>query len=262
MSRRIREVLEGRGRHKLLVPFFTVGYPSFRTSLDLVKAGIDAGADLVELGMPFSDPMADGPDIQLSSHVALQKGASLARVFEAVAAVRKYSQVPLILMGYYNPVFAMGPEKFSATAAAVGADGLIIPDLPVSESDELRLPAEAAGLSTVFLVSPTSSPARVRLIDSACTDFAYAVTVTGVTGGRAGFNRDTDAYLKGLKRRLSKPFVAGFGVSSPETARQLARYADGVVIGSALIKTYRTAPSRLTGIRAVGRLLSSLRKAL
>jgi tryptophan synthase alpha chain len=262
MSRRIAAMLDKRGRRKLLVPFFTVGYPGYRGSLELVRAGIDSGADLVELGMPFSDPMADGPDIQFSSHIALKRGASLSRVFDAVEAIRKYSQVPIVLMGYYNPVFAMGVDRFVTGASAAGADGLIIPDLPVGESEELRGPAESAGLSTVFLVSPTSTAARVRRIDHACTDFVYAVTVTGVTGGKRSFSRDTDAYLRSLRKSLTKPFVAGFGVSSPDSARRLARYADGVVIGSALIRAFRSAPSRSQGVRAVGRLLKSIRRAL
>jgi tryptophan synthase alpha chain len=259
---RISDLLARRGRRKLLVPFFTVGYPDFRTSLALIKAGIEAGSDIVELGMPFSDPMADGPDIQLSSHIALSRGTSLTSVFQAVQAMRKYSDTPLLLMGYYNPVVAMGTDRFVARATQAGANGLIIPDLPIDEAKELQRPAEAAGLSMVYLVSPTSSLERMKRIDRACTDLVYAVTVTGVTGGRSGYDRSTDNYLGGLRKQLSKPFVAGFGVSSPESARQLVRYADGVVIGSALIKRFRTARNRNSGIQRVKRLLASIRTAL
>jgi len=259
---RITQKLNSRCRHKLLAPFFTVGYPDLKSSLDLVRVGIDAGADFVELGMPFSDPMADGPDIQLSSQVALKWGTTFRDVFGVVRSVRKFSDIPLLLMGYYNPVLAYGDDCFTREAKQSGVDGLIIPDLPVDEAGELHAAARREDLSMVFLVAPTTSTERLRLIDHACTDFVYAVTVTGVTGGRSGFERGTGAYLKGLTKRLTKPFVAGFGVSSPETAGHLAQYADGVVIGSALIRKYRSARNRLAGLQAVGRLLASIRRSL
>ncbi len=259
---RIRAKLISRGGGKLLVPFFTVGYPDFRKSLEFVNAGLDAGADLVELGMPFSDPMADGPDIQLSSQVALEAGVDMRAVFRAVRSLRQHSDIPIILMGYYNPVFAFGVDRFAREARRAGVDGLIIPDLPVEEADELRQSARRDELSLIFLVAPTSSADRIKMIDRACSDFVYAVTTTGVTGSRFGFDRSTDAYLKALRSRLSKPFVAGFGVSSPRTARQLSRYADGAVIGSALIRTYRQARTHQSGLARVGRLLRSIRQAL
>ena len=259
---RITNMLAVRGKRKLLAPFFTAGYPDYETSLELVGTGIDSGANLIELGMPFSDPMADGPTIQLSSQVALESGIDMHDVFESVKSIRQYSEIPIILMGYYNPVHAFGVAKFVKEAHTCGVDGLIIPDLPVEEAKELRLPAKSHGLSLLFLVAPTSSESRVRKIDRACTDLVYAVTVTGVTGGRSHFNNTTDVYLKGLRQSLSKPFVAGFGVSTPESARRLARYADGVVIGSALIEAYRSARNRQSGRRAVGRLLASIRQSL
>lgn len=259
---RITALLAQNNRRKLLVPFFTVGYPDYRTSLQLVQVGLDAGADFVELGMPFSDPMADGPDIQFASQTALDQGTNMHQVFDAVTAIRKSSQQPILLMGYYNPVYAYGDDTFAAKARQVGVDGLIIPDLPADEAGALRIAARNNNLSMVFLVSPTSSPERIKLIDKSCTDFVYAVAITGVTGGRTGFDRSTTTYLKGLRKQLSKPFVAGFGVSTPETAVELGRYTDGVVIGSALIQVYRTARNRKAGLQKVARLLTSLRKAL
>ena len=259
---RIRNLLAARKRRTLLIPFFTSGYPTRAASVDLVKLALDAGADMVELGMPFSDPMADGPEIQFSSQIALNRGHTMPDLIRTVNEVRAYSKAPLILMGYYNPVLAFGVETFATTVAEAGGDGLIIPDLPVEEASELAHPAEKAGLSMVYLVAPTSSCERIATVDRKATDLVYAVTVTGVTGGRTGFQRDTVSYLKSLMKQLTKPFVAGFGVSSPETARQLAKYADGVVIGSALIHAFRTASNRKAGYRAVEKLLTGIRKNL
>jgi tryptophan synthase alpha chain len=259
---RIGDIFGNPKRRKLLIPFFTSGYPTRAKSVELVRVALDSGADMVELGMPFSDPMADGSEIQLSSQTALDRGHTMADLFGTVTKIRSASAVPLILMGYFNPVLAHGLDKFTSRLAECGGDGLIIPDLPVDEAAQLAVPAERNGLSMVYLIAPTSSRSRVAAIDRAATDFAYAVTVTGVTGGRSGYRKETMQYLRGLKHQLTKPFVAGFGVSSPESARQLAHYADGVVIGSALIKTYRTSPNHQTGLIAVGHLLKSIRRGL
>lgn len=259
---RISQLFAELGQRKLLVPFFTSGYPSARVALDLIRAGIDAGADMVEIGMPFSDPMADGPEIQLSSGEALANGTTMLDTMRLVEAVRRHTDTPIILMGYFNPIQAFGADKFARTVSRCGADGLIIPDLPFEESDELGRPAVRNKLSMVYLVAPTSAAERVLKIDRACTDFVYAVTVTGVTGGGSRFDRSTDTYLKSLSQRLKKPFVAGFGVSSPDSATRLARYADGVVIGSALIKAFRSARNHKAGIRDVSRLLAGIRRRL
>ena len=168
---RIAQTLAARLDRKFLVPFFTVGYPNYRTSLDLIQTGIDAGADFVELGMPFSDPMADGPDIQFSSQMALDGGVNLRDVFSAVATIRKSSEVPLLLMGYYNPVYAFGDRPFAREAKRAGVDGLIIPDLPADEAGALRSAAADKGLSMVLVVAPTSTASRIRMSDQACTDF-------------------------------------------------------------------------------------------
>jgi tryptophan synthase alpha chain len=259
---RISHLMTSRGKRKLLVPFFTSGYPNPKGALDLIRAGIDAGADMVEIGMPFSDPMADGPEIQLSSGVALDHGVCMTDTLRLVEAVRRYSAIPVILMGYFNPLIAYGTDRFARDVSQAGADGLIIPDLPFDEAGQLSRPATKNNLSNIYLVAPTSTPERAREIGRACTDFVYAVTVTGVTGAESHFDRSTDSYLKSLRQRLKKPFVAGFGVSSPESAARLARYADGVVIGSALIRTFRTARNRRSGISAVSRLLTSIRHKL
>ncbi len=262
IARRLSEIKNGQSRAKLLVPFLTVGYPSLSGSLDLVKAAVDSGADFVELGMPFSDPLADGPEIQHSSQIALANGTSLRDVLKCVEATRRYTDIPIILMGYFNPVLVYGLNAFAADAKAAGVDGFIIPDLPVEEAAPFKVQLDKHRLSSVFLVAPTTPPKRRRLIDRACSDFVYAVTVTGVTGTGHKLGNSTDAYLRELKRLLTKPFVAGFGVSTPATARRLSRIADGVVVGSALIRACREARSRKEGIRSVERLLKGLRRVL
>jgi len=259
---RIRRLVRDPNRGKLLVPFFTAGYPDLKTSLLLVRAAVDSGADMVELGMPFSDPMADGPAIQFSSHAALERGISLKKILAGVGGIRRSVDAPLILMGYYNPVFAYGPDLFLRDCSRAGVDGLIIPDLAVEEASSYRASIVANDLSALFLVAPTSSPERVKLIEKTSTDLVYAVTVTGVTGAGKVFGADTDTYLKYLKRVLIKPFVAGFGVSSPEAAIRMCRHADGVVIGSALVDIVRKAANRKVAVTRVARFLSGVSKAI
>jgi len=259
---RIAATVGSLGKRKLLVPFFTAGYPDFHSSLELVRIARDCGADIVELGIPFSDPLADGPEIQHSSKVALDNGVHLGKILQGVQTLRQTVAFPLILMGYYNPVLVYGQSRLLARARRCGVDGFIIPDLPVEDGASFAEDARARGLSLVFLVAPTSTTERIALIDSRSCDLVYAVTVTGVTGTGKKFDTATDRYLKRLRDKLSKPFVAGFGVSSPETAQRLCRFADGVVIGSALVKIMREAKNKPALFRQVGRFLSTVRKAI
>jgi tryptophan synthase alpha chain len=259
---RIARALTGLNDRKLLVPFFTGGFPTLRQSMRYVEIAASAGADMIEIGIPFSDPMADGPQIQYSSKVALETGTALAHILGAVASLRKRLDTPLLLMGYYNPVLAFGEERFMRKASGAGVDGLIVPDIPVDEARRFRMHAEAEGLSAVFLVAPTTSDERIKLIDNSSSHFVYAVTVAGVTGARRGFGTDTFDYLSRLKVQLRKPFVAGFGVSSPESARRLVRYANGVVVGSALVHTIRDARTVRASEKAVDAFLRSLRRTL
>ena len=259
---RIKKYLNNNGNRKLLIPFFTAGFPNLKQSLDLVGIATNAGADLVEIGMPFSDPLADGPAIQYSSYQALKNGMTLRKILAAVETIRKKSEVPLILMGYYNPVLTYGETKFMKDAKSAGVDGLIIPDLPIDEAKTFKHAADKCELSTVFMVAPTSSSERIKRIDKLCTDFVYAVTVTGVTGTVSKFDKTTDSYLKSLRNILNKKFVVGFGVSSPQSARQLAKNCDGVVIGSKLISIIRNSKNNMQTTKAVERLLAQIRKAL
>jgi tryptophan synthase alpha chain len=236
---RVTELLKKRGERKLLIPFFTAGFPNQQACKALISKSASAGADIIEIGIPFSDPLADGPSIQYSSQVALKNGTTLASVLDFVQTLRQRIDTPILLMGYYNPMLAFGISKFVAACSSVGVDGLIIPDLPLDEAAEIRTQLVRRNLSLIFLAAPTSSDNRLKQISRLSTDFVYAVTITGVTGSRKTFGAETDAYLRRLRNSLGKPFVAGFGVSSPDSAVQLARYADGVVIGSALIELIR-----------------------
>ncbi|MFH1687288.1 MAG: tryptophan synthase subunit alpha [bacterium] len=262
MTNGISSCLAQSGRRKLLIPFFTAGYPNMATTLEMVRVAADSGADMVELGFPFSDPLADGPLIQMSSWEAIQGGTTLASVLKVVAALRRFSDISIILMGYYNPVIAMGLEAFAKRAAGAGVDGLILPDVPVDESNSVRIAANRHNLSLIYLVAPTTTRPRLTQIDLASTEFVYAVTVTGVTGTGQRFSGETDRYLRQIRRTLSKPFVAGFGVSGPDDAVRLCRHADGVVIGSALVRLMATTRNLRDCRQQVGKFLSSLRRAL
>ncbi len=221
-----------------------------------------SGADIVELGMPFSDPLADGPAIQYSSHVALQNGVTLEKILKSVAHLRTATQIPLVLMGYFNPIFAYGTGRFLKSCAEAGVDGLIVPDLPVEEADEFVRLMKTENMTAIFLAAPTTSSPRLKTIERLSSDFVYAVTVTGVTGARKKFDAATGDYLKSLRRQLTKPFVAGFGVATPQTARQFTEYADGVVIGSALVELIRSSANQQMQIKVIGRFLANVRREM
>jgi tryptophan synthase alpha chain len=244
------------------VPFFTAGFPNLAATEQLVKGSVNAGADIIELGMPFSDPLADGPQIQLSSKIALENGISIVKILNQVSKIRRFTVIPIVLMGYYNPIIAFGQEKFFKAAADSGVSGFILADLPVDEAGFAISACQKHNLSLIFLVSPTSTPYRLKMADKFSTDLVYAVTVTGVTGTGKLFDRSTDRYLKRLHNVLGKKFVAGFGVASPESATRLTRYADGVVIGSALVPILNDARTISEGVRGVESFLSTIRKVI
>ena len=259
---RIRKLLRGDTRHKMLVPFLTAGYPSLSEAMELVSVAEASGADMVEIGLPFSDPLADGPEIQFSSHQALAGGISTASIFDQVQKARQRTNIPIVFMGYYNPLLARGQERFLADTASAGVDGLIIPDLPVEEGESFKKTCDSHDLSTIFLVAPTTSEARIRKIDRFSTGFVYAVTVTGVTGTGKVFDRSTDNYLKKLRSILKNRFVAGFGVSSADNARRLVSASDGVVIGSAIVKIIRDSKNKKERRQRIEKFLTSIRKAI
>lgn len=219
-----------------LIPFVTVGDPDLDATARVIVEMAAQGADLVELGIPYSDPVADGPVIQASSQRALDRGVRLADVFGVVRQVRAHSQIPLILFTYCNPVFRYGLERFMQEASEAGADGLIMPDIPPEEAAEIRAAAQRYGLATVFLVAPTSTAARIGLLCEASEGFVYLVAATGVTGVRSQLASDLGDYLARVKAKSRLPVAVGFGVSTPAHAAELAKMgADAVVVGSALV---------------------------
>ena len=235
---RIRDTFVGvreQGRAALM-PYYTVGYPTLPLSLEIITTIAHSGADLIELGVPFSDPLADGPTIQRSTQVALENGASLAACLEIARTLRDQGVTqPLILMGYYNPILAYGIERFGPAAAAVGVDGLIIPDLPPEEAGQLEIACQKSGLALVYLLAPTSPPERVAAIAWRTSGFIYLVSLTGVTGARQALPDDLGTFVERVKNSAKTPVAVGFGISTPEQARQVGRLADGVIVGSALI---------------------------
>jgi tryptophan synthase alpha chain len=226
-----------RAQRKALVVYVCAGDPDLATTEALVPRLVEAGADVVELGVPFSDPLADGPTIQAASQRALLAGTSLSGVLGLVARLRKSGcQVPLVLFGYMNPILRMGLGPFVERAAQAGADGVLVADLPLEEAAPLQQLAEGQGLSVVLLAAPTTPPERLKAIGAATSGFLYFVSVTGVTGARAELPADLPTRLAEARAATKVPVAVGFGVSTPAQARALSQYADAVVVGSAVVE--------------------------
>ena len=223
-------------RQAALVPYFTAGDPDLATTRELVRAAVAEGADAIELGVPFSDPMADGPVLQRSATRALAAGTTLPRVLQLVADLRTETEVPIVLFGYYNPFFRYGVEAIARDAASAGADAFLCVDLPPEESGELRLAAAGAGLDTIALLAPTTPPARIRMIARAASGFLYFVSVLGTTGARTVLPPELPAWIARVRRATDLPVGVGFGVSTPEQAAWIAGLADAVIVGSALAR--------------------------
>ena len=238
MARRNRieaKFAELRARNEAaLVPFIVAGDPTLERTGELVRELETAGADVIELGVPFSDPMADGPANQRAVARGLNAGASLAAILALVERLRADTQVPIILFGYYNPIFHYGCDRLCADAARAGVDGLLVVDLPPEESAELARPARAAGLDLIFLLAPTTPPQRSRMIVRKGSGFLYYVSVTGVTGARATLPGDLEQHVRDLRGVTNLPIGVGFGISTPEQAARVASFADAVVVGSAI----------------------------
>ncbi len=244
------------------MPFVTGGFPDLDTSLELLMALDRAGADLIEVGIPFSDPLADGPVIQHSSQLALEAGVTPAAVLELVGRASKRVQAPMVLMTYFNPMLAMGLEEFAQRAAAAGAAGVIIPDLPPEEAGPWLEAAQGSGLDTVFFAAPTTPPERLGLVAQATEGFLYYVSMTGVTGSDLELAPELLAAIEAARRACPLPVAVGFGVATPAQAANLAQVADGVIVGSALVKLMLEAASPVDGLAACGELAGGIAAAL
>jgi tryptophan synthase alpha chain len=224
-----------------LMPYFTLGYPDRNTSLAVIEA-IAPYSDLIELGVPFSDPIADGPTIQRSTQVALENGMTTVGCLEALTELRRRGvSTPVLLMGYYNPVLAYGEAQYVRDAAEAGADGFIVPDLPPEEALTLESLASDAGLALIHFLAPTSQPARVTAVARRAAGFIYLVSLTGITGARAGLAQGLAEFVNRVRAETDVPLAVGFGISTPEQAAAVGELADGVIVGSALINAVERA---------------------
>ena len=219
-----------------LIPFLTAGYPKLKSTVDLVCAAAEAGADMVEIGIPFSDPQADGPIIQTSSQQALDNGMTLKKIFEQVTEIRQRTKVPIALMGYYNPILKTGHETFLNNCVSSGVDGLILPDLPLEEATPFCELAKAKGVSPILLVAPNTPNERIQKISKLAGDLIYAVSILGITGNDLASKDALSEYLNRVQENSVTPFVVGFGISTRDEVVWFNKHSDGAVVGSAIIK--------------------------
>jgi tryptophan synthase alpha chain len=245
-------------RRLALIAYLTVGYPRLDVTPSLVEAAAASGADAIELGIPFSDPLADGRTIQAASQLALEGGMTVARALETAKAARIKTDVPLLFMTYLNPILAFGLERFCRAASEAGIDGLIVPDLPPAESADLRRAADACGIDLVFFVAPTSTQSGIEAACRAATGFMYCIAVTGVTGARAQLDPAVLPLIETVRRHTRLPIVVGFGISRPEHLEALQGKADGVIVASALLDAIARAPD--DPATQVSRFLLELRR--
>ncbi len=240
-----------RSRRTALMPFLTLGYPDRDSALSLVPAIVNAGADMVELGIPFSDPLADGATIQAASQRALENGMTLRRCLDQATILRRQGiTVPFILMGYYNPLLQFGIQSLASEAAAAGINGFIIPDLPPEEAGLVGRAFEDEALDLIFLLAPTADESRIRIVAGYSHGFVYLVSLVGVTGARNTLSLDLMDFVKRVRALTDKPLAVGFGISTPEQAGLVGGVADGVIVGSALVKEIGTSPKPETAAAA------------
>ncbi len=250
-----------RKNEKALIAFVTAGDPDLATTEKLIYDMEKAGADLIELGIPFSDPSADGPVIQRASERALKKGATLESVLKLVSKIRKKSQIPLILMGYYNPILNYGNEKFCKAASQAGVDALIVVDLPPEEAEELHRPAKAHHLHIIYLLTPTADEVRIKKVKKLASGFVYYVSMTGITGAKLQAMDEIRSKVKEIKQEINLPLCIGFGVRTPEDAKLLSKVAEGIVVGSALVSELEKGGKK-KGPALLTRKVASLKRAV
>lgn len=257
IDKRFKE-LRARGK-KALVVFITAGYPDLAATRRMILEFDRIGVDCIELGIPFSDPMADGPVIQESSQAALKKGVTLAKVFSLVKDVRRITDIPICFMSYYNPVHAFGQESFFNAARSCGVDGVIIPDLAFEEAAGFSAAGRRAGVKTIFFVSPTTTPARVKKICRMAGGFIYYISLAGVTGERAALPKELAEGVKKVKRLTAVPVCVGFGISSRAQVKAVNRFADGAIVGSAVVRKIKENRIRKDRGRRITDFISTLK---
>jgi tryptophan synthase alpha chain len=255
------EALREKGE-AALIPFLTAGDPDLETTEDLVLAMSQAGADIIELGVPFSDPTAEGPTIQRSSSRALKQGTSLRSILHMVGRLRSKIETPLVLMGYANPLHAMGAEAFAKIASEVGVDGIIIPDLPPEDGALYLDPCRDAGIFPILLAAPTTKPERLEMLVRETQGFLYYVSLQGVTGARAGLASGIEENVRRAQSLGDVPVCVGFGVGTAEQAEAIGEYADGVVVGSAIVDRIEAASSKASAVEDVAEFITELKKPL
>jgi tryptophan synthase alpha chain len=250
---------EGR---KSLIPFITAGFPSLELTEEIVLAIDEAGGDVLEMGIPFSDPVADGPTIQASSTDALRAGATLAKILDLVERVRSRTQIPILLFGAFNPFLHYGLESLMARSVEVGVDGFLVPDFPCEESAEFEGLCRGADLDTVHLVAPTTPPDRMRMIARRSTGFVYYVSMKGVTGATISITSELQGHVQVLREASSLPVAVGFGIRTPEHVAQVAAISDAVVVGSELVRRIGEDRNQRDLAEKVGSYIRSLKSAL
>jgi len=241
---------------KAFIPYIMAGDPSLQRTKDIVLLFEKCGADIVELGVPFSDPLADGPTIQRASERALKNGLTLRKVISLVKDVRQKTQIPIVLMTYYNPVFKYRENDFIKDAKDAGVDGVIVPDLPPDEAEDFIKISKKTSLNTIFLLAPTSTEDRIKKVIRVSSGFIYYVSITGITGATLLLDGSMEALISNIKKYTDKPIAVGFGVSTPLEATAVAKVSDGVIVGSAIVKRIHETPNELESY------LISLRKAI
>jgi tryptophan synthase alpha chain len=254
------EVLAHQGRRALIM-YLTVGYPERESALELVPAIVEAGADMIELGIPFSDPLADGATVQRATQRALLNGVRTSHCLETVRTLRAAGvNAPILFMGYYNPILQYGLDRFCADSTAAGVDGLIVPDLPPEEAHELHVRSRNNGLDLIFMLAPTSTQERIEEVAELASGFIYCVSLTGITGARTEIPPELPRFLQRVRAVTDTPLAVGFGISEPRHAQQVAQLADGVIVGSALLNIVEASAEQGTG--AVRSFVSGLRAAM
>ena len=257
---RIQKRLTSLNGKKALVAFFTAGDPDLNASKDIFSTIETHGADIVEIGVPFSDPLADGPTIQASSHRSLKNGTTLKKIIQLVTDIRKNSELPLILMTSFNPIFVYGQKDFVADVIKAGVDGLIIPDLPPEEAESFLDISE--GLDIIFLLAPTSTADRIQEIGKISKGFVYYISLTGTTGTKESIAVGLNEKVGEIKKSVSLPVFIGFGISGPEQAKQAVETGDGVILGSAIVKIIENNHDPVERDRKLGEFISSIQKAI